>query len=186
MQIKGDLPSQQKDDRHCQKAPGVCSSYKKYRGEDHGIVPVIDAACAAALAFKKPALKGTEKQDADHVAHGIGAADQDHDAVIKNSGQVQGSEDGIEADPDQGDQHGGVIVMDHDVRFTGAYIVAGKLLLAAGTFQSGREKTQDHLQGKNKPQDCQNRGLLFQNIRDPAAGCNSASDVKNQNCQQEC
>lgn len=89
MQIKGDLPSQQKDDGHCQKAPGVYSSYKKYRGEDHGIVPVVDAAGTAALVFHEPALKGTEKQDADHVADGIHTADDDHDPVIKNTAHVQ-------------------------------------------------------------------------------------------------
>ena len=47
------------------------------RGEDHGEVPIVDAASGAAAVVHHPRLEGAEEQDADHVGDGIEQGD-DH------------------------------------------------------------------------------------------------------------
>ena len=85
---KRDLPSSQQRHRECQQAPCVGLLHKEQRSEHHGVVPVIDATGAATLVFQKPSLEGTEKEDANHVAHRIGQTKQNHNAVVENANHV--------------------------------------------------------------------------------------------------
>ena len=78
---EGQLPPEQQGHGQSEKAPGVGLLDEEQRREHHGVVPVVDAAGAAALVLHEPGLDRAEEQDTDHVAHGVGAAEQDHDAV---------------------------------------------------------------------------------------------------------
>ena len=139
---------------------------KKQGCEHHGIVPVVDPAGAAAFVLHEPALEGTEEQNADQVAHGINAAEQNHHSIVQNAYHMQASEDAIENDPDQGNEHGGVVVMGYDFRCSGFDIISRKLFLTAGTFVFRWDKTKDHFQHKYEPYYHQDDGLLLQKFRD--------------------
>ncbi len=51
MPVKGDLPADQQSYRQREKAPGIGLLNEEQRREHHSIVPIIDAAGAAALVF---------------------------------------------------------------------------------------------------------------------------------------
>ena len=89
MAEKSDLPSCQKCYRESQKAPCIGFVNKKQRREYHSVVPVVNATSGTTFVFEKPRLERAEKQDADHVAHRIGGAQQNHDAVIEDAYRVQ-------------------------------------------------------------------------------------------------
>ena len=71
MPKKSYLPTCQQRYRECQQAPGVRLLDKEEWREHHCVVPVVDAAGAAAFVFEKPRLEGTEKEYAYHIAHGV-------------------------------------------------------------------------------------------------------------------
>ena len=89
---------------------------KKQGREHRSVIPVIDPAGTAAFILHKPALEGAEEQNADQIAYRISAAEQNHHSVIQDFHHMQASEDTVENDPDQGNEHGGVVVMGYDLR----------------------------------------------------------------------
>ena len=129
---EGDFPPEEQDDGGGKKTPRIELSDKEERREHHGVIPVIDSASAAALVFQKPGLERAEKQNADHIADGIGACDEHHDAFVKYAEHIKSAENGIEADPDQCHQNGGVVFLNGDVRSAASDIVFCKLLLQPG------------------------------------------------------
>ena len=123
MAEEGDFPADEQGHGEGQKAPGVAAPHEEEGREHHGIIPVIDAAGAAALVLEEPGLEGTEELDADDIADGIGAAEEDHDAVVEEADHMQGAKEAVEADPDEGDEDGGVVVGNDDIGFAGFDII---------------------------------------------------------------
>ena len=74
MAEEGDLPSEHQGKGQYQKAHRVWIPDKKQGCEHHRVIPVVNAAGAAAFVFQKPGMEGTEKEDADHVTDGVEAA----------------------------------------------------------------------------------------------------------------
>ena len=64
---------------------------------------------------------------------------------------MQYTENSVEYDPDQCDQHGGIIVRDDDFCTSGLDVVPCKLFLTSGTLKPGRKEAQDHFHGKHGP-----------------------------------
>ena len=180
MPVERHLPPNEQRDGQRQQAPGIGLCHEKQGREHHGVVPVVDPARRAALVFQKPALEGTEEQYADHVADGIGAAEQQHDSIVQYPHHVQGAKYGIEADPDQQDQDRGVVVGHDDVRSAGFDVVPGELLLAAGAFKARREEAQDHLHGEHQKQHAHDDGPLRQLVGERFAAVDAAHDVGDQ------
>mgnify|MGYP003440958300 CR=1 FL=1 len=63
------LPNDQQHQGQPQKTPCIERGDKQQRREHHGVVPVIDAAAAAAFILHKPRLEWTEKENADNVTY---------------------------------------------------------------------------------------------------------------------
>ena len=97
-------------ERYGKKAICVKARNKQEGGAKHCKIPVIDSAGRTAFVFHKPRLEGTEKQDADHVADRIKAAQKKHDPVVKQSCRIQKPEDHIEADPNQRNEHCCIVI----------------------------------------------------------------------------
>ena len=95
MEAEGDLPFCQKDQRHQNQTASVVAADEDQGGAHHGKVPVVDAAGTAAAVAHKPGLKGTEPQDADHVADTVGQADQHQDALIDDVHVVEQTDDAV-------------------------------------------------------------------------------------------
>ena len=66
--VERDLPAEQQKHGHSQKRPGIETFDEEKRCEHHRVIPVIDAAGAAAFVLQEPGLERAEKQDADHIA----------------------------------------------------------------------------------------------------------------------
>jgi len=182
---KGDLPAKEQDHRQKEQAPGIHLFHEKHGREDHGKIPVVDAAGAAALVFEQPALKWAEKENADHIADRIGTADHQHDSVVKDPVHVEQAENRIKTNPDQRDQHRPVIILDHDICLPGPPVIARELLLTSRALQPAREKPQDHLHHKDTPQDHKNSRPVLQKIRDRPAAPQPVPDIHEQNCRKE-
>ena len=105
-----DLPSEQKCNRQQKQAPGIAAAHEEQRREHHGVIPVVDTAGAAALVLHKPALKRAEEKDTDHIADGVSAAEENHNAVVQNAAHMQCPEETVEDNPDQRNQNGCVVV----------------------------------------------------------------------------
>ena len=69
MQVKGYFPAEHEDQRHNQKRPRIGFPDEKERSKDHGIVPIVDPAGAAAFVFHKPALERAEKENTYHITY---------------------------------------------------------------------------------------------------------------------
>ena len=76
MQTGSDFPPDQKQQSQAKQSHGKNVVDEHQGSKHHRIVPIIDAATGAAFVFHKPCLEGAEKQDADHIAHGKGQADE--------------------------------------------------------------------------------------------------------------
>ena len=172
-----DLPPCHEGDGDHQKAPGIGLLHEKQGREHHGVVPIINAAGAAALILQEPGLEGTKEQNADHVTDGIKGTQQDHDAVIEDPHHVQGSEQAVKCDPKERHQHDRVVVLDLDLRFAGLDIILRKLLLATGAFKSRREKPEDHLYDKKCPNRDQYKGMALDQLLDLPAPQQSIDHV---------
>ena len=149
--VKCDLPPDEQRKGKNEKAPCIELLDKKQRCEHHGVIPVVDPARAAALVLHEPGLERAEEQDADDVADGVGAGDQDHDPVIKDPQHMERADHTVESDPDQRDQNGRVIIRDDDLCFAGFDIIASELFLAARALNGGREEAADHLRNEHDP-----------------------------------
>ena len=101
MQTEGDLPHEQKQQGKPQKTPCVNARQKDERGEHHGVIPIVDAAGAAAFVLHKPSLKRAEEEDTDHVADRIKETDQKQDAAVDQLGIIKDADQGIQHDPNQ-------------------------------------------------------------------------------------
>ena len=184
MPVKGDLPAEKQDQGEGEQTPAVGSPDEEQGSEHHGIVPVVDPAGAAAFVFQEPGLEGTEEENADHIADSVGAADQDHDAHVEHAGHVQHAENAVEADPQQGHQHRAVVVLHVDLRLPGLDVIPGELLLAAGAFQPGGEKSQDHLHHVHDPDHGENNGQFIQMDGNAFIVGKAVGDIKG-GCGQE-
>ena len=134
MPVESDLPADHQDQRLGQKSPGERVLDKEQRCEHHRKIPVVDPAGAAALILQKPCLERAEEQDADHIAHRVGTAKKEHEPFIQNAHHVKAAKDKIKADPQQRDQHGGIIILDLDIDLAGFKVVPPELFLAAGAL----------------------------------------------------
>ena len=182
---KGDFPSEEQDDGSGKKGPRIKLSYKEEGREHHGIIPVIDSACAAALILQKPALKRAEEQNADHVTHGISTGEEHHDALIKYAEHIEGAENGIEADPDECHKNSGIVFLNGNIRSSAFDIVFCKLLLTAGAFQPGGEKPEHHFNHENQPDDPQNDRPALKLLRDTSALPDPIGDIDGEKDQEE-
>ena len=182
---EGDFPPEEQDDGSDKKGPRIELSDKEEGREHHGIIPVIDSACAAALILQKPALKRAEEQNADHVAHGIGAGDEHHDALIKYAEHIEGAEHGVEADPDECHKDGGIVFLNGDVRSAAFDIVFCKLLLTAGAFQPGGEKPEHHFNHEDQPDDPQDDRPAFQMLCDASALPDPVGNINGEKDKEE-
>jgi hypothetical protein len=180
MPVESDLPPDQKKDGKQQQAPCVSSPDKEQGCKHHGIVPVIDSAGAAALILQKPALERTEEKDTDHIADRISAAEKKHDPIIQNFSHSERTDPAVQNNPDQGNQNRCVIVLNHNIRLAGFDVVPGKLFLASGAFNRGREKPKQHFKGKDQPGDFQDQRAALQSRRYFGPSMDPEQDVTDQ------
>ena len=145
------LPLDQQRNGQCQQAPVKQRGDKQERRKHHGIVPVINAAGNTAFVLHKPCLERTEKQNTDHVAHGIGQTDQQENTAVDKAREVQHADDAVEHDPRNGNRREGAPVVPGRGRRGGGLIIFRKLLLTSHALYAGGEETQHHLHGKNDP-----------------------------------
>ncbi len=153
---------------------------EKQRRKHHCIIPIVYPAGTAAFILHKPGLERTEKQDADDIAYGIDAAQQDHDSVIQHPGHMQSAKDPIKNDPDQRDQDCGIIIRNGNFRLAGFHVIARKLLLAARAFPFGREEAKNHFHDKNCPGNQENSRELFNAFQHGRFSEQSVPDIAGQ------
>ena len=67
--IERQFPPERQYECRAEKHPAVPSLDEEQRRKHHGIVPVVDPACGAALIMQEPALERAEEQYADKVAY---------------------------------------------------------------------------------------------------------------------
>ena len=105
-------------------------------------------------------MEWAEKQYAYHVADGICEAEQEHDALVKDIEHIKRAEGSVENYPYQRDEDRGIVVGDLYVRSSGLYVIPLKLLLASGALIFRWEEPEDHLHGKDDPNNKRDRGLF--------------------------
>lgn len=149
IQAEGDLPTKQEQERNAQQRPRDEMRHHQKRCEHHRIIPVIDAAARAAFIAQKPRLKGTEKEDADHIANRICKRDKQHDAVIKNIQIIKRKKDTVERKPRRSGNKGAPPSGKLGNFFLCGCEILLELLLASHAFQFRGEKPKDHLHGKD-------------------------------------
>ena len=177
---EGDLPSGQQHYREGQQAPGIGLADEEERREHHGVVPVVDAAGGAALVLQEPGLEGAEEEDADDVAHRIGRAEQQHDAVVEDTHHVEAAEDQVERYPYQRHEEDGVVVLNLDFRPACLLIVAGELFLASGALQLRGEEAHHHLDDEEQPYRRQRHRMTFDNLSDLLSATRVVEDIQHQ------
>ena len=183
--VEGDLPAGQQGHRQHQQAPGVGLAHEEQRREHHGVVPVVDPAGAAALVLQKPALEGTEEQDADHVTDRVGQAQENHNAVIQKTGHVQRAEETVKGDPDQSHQHNRVVVLNVDGGLAGLDVVSGKLLLTSRTLQTGGEEAQNHFHHEDSPDEAEDHGTALQHGGDLRTAFQTEGEIHPQKSEKQ-
>jgi hypothetical protein len=149
---------------------------KEERREHHRKIPVVDSAGDAASVLEKPGLERAEKEDAYEITYGKCGAEQQHEINIQKAKHMQRPENTVQRDPDDGDQHCGMVVIDYDIRTPGFHVIPGELLLAARTSYGGREKAEEHFGGKQKPEDGQNDRVLLKTEQDAFFSVNQPAD----------
>ena len=151
VEAEGDLPAGEDAQGHGQQAPRVGVGDEEQRGKHHGEIPVVDAAGGTASILHEPHLEGAEEQDADHVAHAVGQADQEQDAYVNDMGEVQGGDGAVQHQPYQGHRYRTPTAgQDRGVLSRWLEITA-ELLLTPGAFQAGGEEAADHLGSVDQP-----------------------------------
>ncbi len=148
-----DFPFCQQDKGENEQAPCIRRSDKHKRCEHHGIIPVVNAAAAAAFVLHEPRLKRTEKQNTGHIADRIHQADEDQNSLVKNAREVKRADYGVKPNPNRRHQER-CFCTGAGHRFSTAcrwHEVAGKLFLAAHAFKLGRKEAENHFDRKNKP-----------------------------------
>ena len=91
----GDLPAKKQAERHQNQAPGMGMSDEHQRGEHHGKIPVVDPTDGTAAILHKPGLKGTEEQNADHIAHAVGQAKEDENTCVDHVKVIKDAKDAV-------------------------------------------------------------------------------------------
>ena len=106
------------------------------RCEHHCEIPIIDPAIGAASVFHKPSLKRAEKQYADHIANAVGEGDEDQDARIYDTREIENSDYSVECKPSHGDSEGALPRLKARSAFGCGNEISCELLLTAGAFES--------------------------------------------------
>lgn len=158
---QGDLPAEQKQKGQAQQAPGELASDEHEGGEHHGEVPVVDAADGAASVFHEPCLEGTEEKNADHVAHAVGKADKDQDALVDDVQIVEETDGTVERDPHQHNSQRSFPGLQGRLTLPRRLKVSLELLAASHAFQLGREETACHFNGVYGPDDAEQPLILL-------------------------
>ena len=65
------------------------------RGEHHCEIPIVDAAIGATAVLHKPSLKGTEEEDANHIADAVGESDEYKYPRINNIKKIKRADDAV-------------------------------------------------------------------------------------------
>ena len=101
MQMRRDLPEDEKQKRNAEKPPREIMRNEDKRREHHRIIPIIDTAAAAALILHKPGLEGAEEKDADHIANCIEEADEEEDSIVNHQEEIQCADRAVQKNPDK-------------------------------------------------------------------------------------
>ena len=181
MPVKRDFPSDQQCNGQNQQSPGIGLGHEEQRSEHHGIVPVVDAARDTAFVLQEPGLERAEEQNADHIADRVGAAEKQHNSLIEDADHVQGSENAVETEPDQENEHRGIVIRHHKIRFSRFPVVSEELLLAPGAFQTGWKETKNHFHRKYQEKHADNHRTLVR----PGHQIGSAPDPEDDICDQK-
>ena len=142
-----DLPADKKHGSQRTGGDRQRSAHGQKGRAEHQIVPVIDAAGGAAAVMHPESLEGTEKEDADNVAHAVEPRKTHQKPQPQPALGIAEKDQGIAADPYQSHQGGApVCMMDGgDSRgLAGGAMPPGKDLLAAQTLHAGGKEPYDH------------------------------------------
>lgn len=163
MKLVGDLPLCKDYKRHTEKAVGIKAGDQKEGGAEHCEIPVVDTAGGTATVLHKPCLEGTEEKNANDVANAVCKGNQCKNVFIHEfrEDEVESENCAVKGKPHKSHYKGGLgrLIFRLSLYLRGM-IVLLENLLAAHTFHSRREKTQDHLNEIPEPYD-QGEDSLF-------------------------
>lgn len=151
MTVVNDLPFDQQCQTQKAQAPGEETGDKEKRGKHHGIVPVVDPAGTAALVVQKPGFKRTEKQNADHVTHGVDQTGQKQNTPVNDMDKVESADNAVESQPTKSRQAYTFAVIGDRGGGSRRDVILGELLLTPHTLDMGGEEAQHHFQSENQP-----------------------------------
>ena len=157
MQKCADLPNRQKEQSGTEKSVGKGAGDEHKRGEHHGVIPVIDAAAAAALVFHDPGLERAEKENADHVADRVEKADEKQDALIDPAEEINEADQSVQKQPNERDEKRrapSALMRDRGLLRD---IIFCKLLLAAHAFKIRGEKAEEHFRKEDRRDDAEDQ-----------------------------
>ena len=154
------FPYGKKQQRDTEQTPSIQTRDPHERRKHHRKIPIIDATASAAFIFHKPSLKRTEKQNADHIADGIGKTDQQQNSLVDHARAVQKSDHQIERDPSR--RHGenasiGSLGRNGSLRWNK---ILFELLLTAHALRVRRKKAQKHFRDEDDPYRAENDGIV--------------------------
>ena len=130
------FPANQDRQRKCDEAVRIGVRNEDQRCEHHCEIPIINPAVGTASVFHKPRLERAEKEDADHITNAVCKGDEDQDACIYDTGEIENSDYSVECKPSQGDSEGALPRLKARSFLRGWDKVSCELLLTAGAFES--------------------------------------------------